>query len=129
MATFASTNQTVETFVTSVYLLGYVFGPLVLAPLSEIYGRAVVYNVSNLGFLVWTVACALANSLGSLVVFRFFAGLAGSAGMTIGAGTIADVVPLEKRGLAMMGWILGPVLGPAVGPLSESSFGLPLRPK
>ena len=118
-ATFHSTNETLETFVTSVYLFGYVFGPLVLARLSELYGRAIVYNVSNFGFLIWSIACALANDLSALIVFRLLAGLAGSAAMTIGAGTIADMVPLEKRGLAMMGWIMGPVLGPTIGPLSE----------
>ena len=119
MATFHSTNETIETLVTSVYLLGYAFGPLVLAPLSELYGRAIVYNVTNFGFLIWTIACGLATNLTALIVFRFLSGLAGSAGLTIGAGTIADMIPLEKRGLAMMGWILGPVFGPTVGPLSE----------
>lgn len=119
MGTFHSSNETLATFVTSVYLLGYVFGPLILAPLSELYGRSIVYNVCNFGLVIWTVACALANSLASLIVFRFLAGLAGSAGMTIGAGTIADTVPLEKRGLAIMGWIMGPTVAPSVGPLSE----------
>lgn len=119
METFHSTKKTIESFVTSVYLLGYVFGPLALAPLSRLYGRAIVYNVYNFGFLIWNIACALANNLSSLIVFRLLAGPAGSAPMTIGAETIADMVPLEKRGLAMMGWILGPVLGPTFGPLSE----------
>ncbi|KAF2092867.1 MFS general substrate transporter [Rhizodiscina lignyota] len=117
MATFHSTNETLEIFVTSSYLLGYVFGPLVLAPLSELYGRAIVYNVCNFFFVIWSIACALANNLSALIVFRLFAGLAGSAALILGAGTIADMVPLEKRGLAMMGWILGPVLGPTLGPL------------
>lgn len=119
MATFHSSNETLETFVTSVYLLGYVFGPLVLAPLSELYGRVVVYNICNFGFVIWNIASALANNLRALIVFRLLAGLAGSAPMTIGAGTIADMVPVEKRGIAMMGWIMGPVLGPTFGPLSE----------
>ncbi|KAH8811286.1 major facilitator superfamily domain-containing protein [Xylogone sp. PMI_703] len=117
MATFHSTNETIEAFVTSVYLLGYVFGPLILAPLSELYGRVIVYNICNFGFLIWSIACALANNLTALIIFRFLAGFAGSAPMTIGAGTIADMVPLEKRGLAMTGWIMGPVLGPTIGPL------------
>ncbi|KAH8901374.1 MFS general substrate transporter [Thozetella sp. PMI_491] len=117
MATFQSADETVEGFVTSSYLLGYVFGPLVLAPLSELYGRAIIYNICNFGFLIWSIACALSNNLTALIIFRLFAGLAGSAPLTIGAGTIADIVPLEKRGLAMMGWIMGPVLGPTFGPL------------
>lgn len=125
MATFKSTNTTVGILITSIYLLGYVFGPLILAPLSELYGRSIVYNVCNLGFLIWSIACALANNISALIIFRFLTGLFGSAPMTIGAGTIADMVPVEKRGIAMMGWVMGPVLGPSVGPLSKT----PSRPK
>jgi MFS family permease len=123
MSTFGITNTTVEAFITSVYLLGYVFGPLLLAPLSEIYGRTIIYHICNFGFLIWTIACALSNNIVSLIIFRFLAGLAGSAPMTIGAGSIADMVPLHKRGLAMMGWIMGPVLGPAFGPLGKANRG------
>ncbi|CAH0038220.1 unnamed protein product [Clonostachys rhizophaga] len=122
MSTFGITNTTIEAFITSVYLLGYVFGPLLLAPLSEIYGRTIIYHICNFGFLIWTIACALSNNIVSLIIFRFLAGLSGSAPMTIGAGSIADTAPLHKRGLAMMGWIMGPVLGPAFGPLSRSRF-------
>ena len=102
---------------TSVYLLGYTFGPLVIAPLSEIYGRAIVYNVCNTIFLIFTIACAVSNNLSALIVFRFFAGVGASCPVTLGAGTIADMVPKERRGLAMASWIMGPLIGPTVGPL------------
>lgn len=117
MTTFHSTNETLGAFVTSVYLLGYVFGPLLLAPLSELYGRSIVYNVCNFIFLIFNIACALANNLSALIVFRFFTGIAASCPITLGAGTIADMIPLERRGLAMASWIAGPIIGPTVGPL------------
>lgn len=104
---------------TSVYVLGYAFGPLVIAPMSELYGRVIVYNVCNTFFLLFSIACAVANSLSSLIVFRLFAGIAASCPITLGAGTIADLMPLEKRGAAMACWLMGPLIGPAVGPLSE----------
>lgn len=119
METFQSTNETYGAFVTSVYVLGYAFGPLVIAPMSELYGRVIVYNVCNTFFLIFSIACAVANSLNSLIVFRLFAGIAASCPMTLGAGTIADLMPLEKRGAAMACWIMGPLIGPTVGPLSE----------
>ncbi|KAI9658975.1 MAG: hypothetical protein M1821_001935 [Bathelium mastoideum] len=117
MKTFHSTNETLGAFVTSVYLLGYTFGPLFLAPMSEIYGRAIIYNVCNFIFLIFSIACALANNLSALIVFRLLAGIAASCPMTLGPGTIADMVPLEKRGLAMAGYIMGPLVGPTFGPL------------
>lgn len=117
MVAFGSTNETVGAFVTSVYLLGYFCGPLFLAPISEIYGRSIVYNICNFVFLVFNIACAAANNLSALIVFRLFTGIAASCPVTLGAGTIADLIPLEKRGVAMAAWVMGPVLGPTFGPL------------
>ena len=118
MMEFGSTNETIGAFVTSVYLLGYAVGPLLLAPISEMHGRSPVYHTCNFLFLVFSIACALANNLSALIVFRLFAGIAASCPMTLGAGTIADTIPLEKRGLAMVGWILGPLVGPTFAPLA-----------
>ncbi|KAA8644048.1 hypothetical protein EYZ11_004481 [Aspergillus tanneri] len=111
-------NEELSAFVVSVYLLGYALGPLVLAPLSELHGRMIIYHVCNALYLICTVACALAPSLGSLIIFRLLAGTAGSAPLTIGAGSLADMIPAENRGLAMSAWVLGPVLGPVVGPVA-----------
>lgn len=121
MATFHSTNETLGTFVTTVYLIGYVCGPLVLAPLSELYGRAIIYNICNTIFLIFSIACAVANNLGALIVFRFLSGIAAPCPMTLGPGTIADMVPLEKRGMAMAAWIMGPLVGPTFGPIGRYS--------
>jgi len=56
------------------YLLGFAFGPILIAPLSELYGRLYIYHACNLGYLVFTIACALATNMEMLIVFRFFAG-------------------------------------------------------
>jgi MFS family permease len=121
MEAFDSTDETVGAFITSVYLLGYTFGPLLIAPLSEIYGRVIPYNVCNVMFVIFNIACAVTPNLGSLIVFRFFTGIAASCPMTLGAGSIADMVPLERRGIAMVAWVMGPVFGPSTGPLGKFS--------
>lgn len=36
---FKITSTELASFVVSVYLLGYCFGPLLIAPISEMYGR------------------------------------------------------------------------------------------
>lgn len=43
---YGITNQTVVAMTLSVYLLSWAFGPLLLAPLSEIYGRTWVRTAS-----------------------------------------------------------------------------------
>lgn len=78
MRDFNTTSSILGSFITSIYLLGYAFGPLVIAPVSELYGRNIVYNVCNVIFLVFNIACAKAPNMGALLVFRLFAGIAGS---------------------------------------------------
>jgi len=121
MADFGSTNQEIASFIVSVYVVGYCFGPLLIAPLSELYGRAPLYHVCNVLFVIFSVACALAPNLGGLVAFRLLAGLAGSCPMAIGPGTIADLVPREKRGKVMAAWVFGPLFGPVIGPIGMRS--------
>ena len=47
MREFETSNRNIATFVVSVYVLGFAFGLLLAAPLSEIYGRAIVFNIAN----------------------------------------------------------------------------------
>jgi MFS family permease len=109
---FGITNSTVAAFTVSIFLLGFAIGPMVIAPLSELYGRLWLYHVCNVCFLAFGIGCAVAPNLGSFLALRFLAGCAGAAPMTIGAGTIADVVPVEKRAAAMSMFTIGPLLGP-----------------
>jgi len=84
MKEFKSENVLLASFVVSVYVLGFAVGPMFLAPLSEIYGRLPVYHTCNVGFLAFTIACALATNLNMLIGFRFVAGCFGSAPITNG---------------------------------------------
>lgn len=81
---FHTTNENLATFVVSVYILGFAFGPLVIAPASELYGRVIVYHICNVGFILWTVACALATDMNMLIGFRFMAGAWGIAPVSNG---------------------------------------------
>lgn len=110
-------SLTMASMPVSIFLLGYAVGPLVLSPLSEIYGRYVVFISATLWFCVWLIGCALAPSIETLVFFRFMSGLGGSACQTIGGAIIADVFPVSERGSAMALWMMGPIIGPSIGPV------------
>ena len=120
MKEFHSTDQTIASFIVSIYILGYAIGPLFLAPLSELYGRLWVYHVNNVLFIIWNIASAVAPNIGALMVFRLLAGIAGSCPITIGGGSIADMIVQEKRGASMAVFALGPLLGPCIGPVAGS---------
>ena len=117
MADFHTTNATIGTLTVTIYLLGFALGPLMVAPLSELYGRLIIYHVCNGLFLVFTIACAVSTNVGMFLAFRFITGCAGSAPLTIGGGTVSDVIPQEKRGAAMAIFAVGPLLGPVIGPV------------
>lgn len=113
-----SDSSSLASFVVSVYVLGFAFGPLLIAPLSEIYGRVPVYHGCNIGFVAFLAACALAPNLNALIVFRFISGAFGSCPLTNGGGSIADMIRQEKRGAAMATFSIGPLIGPIVGPVA-----------
>jgi multidrug resistance protein len=117
MKDFNTTSTTFATFVVSIFVLGFACGPLLLAPLSELYGRVIIYNVTNVLFLAFTVMCAVSENESMLLAARFLSGFAGVATITIGSGTIADIMPREKRGKAVSIWSVGTILGPMVGPI------------
>jgi multidrug resistance protein len=118
LAEFHSSSLEIATFVVSVYLIGFAAGPILIAPLSEIYGRAPIYHACNVGFVAFSVACALAPSLNSLIAFRFLAGLFGVAPLTNGGGTVADMIPQKQRGAVLSAFSIGPLLGPIIGPIA-----------
>jgi hypothetical protein len=104
MRDFNSTSDLLRGFMVSVYVLGFAFGPLVIAPLSEMYGRLPLYHICNLLFIVFTIAAAVATNMAQFVVFRFFMGCFGGAPIVLGGGTIADLISREQRGTAMAVW-------------------------
>ena len=118
MKEFHSTDTMLASFVVSVYVLGYMVGPFLIAPMSELYGRVPLYHTWNILFLIFTIACAVAKTIPQLIVFRLLAGVAGVCPLTIGSGTAADMVPKEKRAGVMAIWAMGPILGPVIGPVA-----------
>jgi MFS family permease len=81
---FHITNEVEAQLTLSIFVLAYAIGPLFLGPLSEIYGRVIVLQVSNLFYLAWNLGCGFAQTKGQLMAFRFLSGLGGSAPLAIG---------------------------------------------
>ena len=67
----------------SSFILAYAFGPLLVGPLSEIYGRPLVLLVTNAFFIVFNIAGGVSQSIGQMIAFRFLSGLGGGAPMAV----------------------------------------------
>ncbi len=71
MVEFNESSEPVVTLGVTTYLLGIAVGGLVVAPLSELFGRRIVYMVCLIIFTVFVIPCALATSLPEIIVVRF----------------------------------------------------------
>lgn len=112
---FHVTNIYLPGLPVAIFVLGQGFGPLYLAPCSEMFGRRKVYVVAFAIFTVLNAGCALARNMLTLVILRFLCGMAGSAGPVLGAGSISDMFSAEQRGRVQALYGLGPQAGPVLG--------------
>ena len=86
----------------SLFLIGYVCGPVICGPLSESYGRKVVLIVSFLLFMAFTLGCAVTPTFAGLLIFRFLVGVVASAPIAIVGGLLSDIHgDPKRRGIAM----------------------------
>jgi MFS family permease len=108
-------SRTVALLGLTFYTLGIGFGPMATAPLSEFYGRRIIYLVSSPIFMLFTLGAGSSKSFYGLVICRFFAGLAGSPALAVGAGTNADLFPPRQRAVATSIFLAAPFAGPAFG--------------
>ena len=66
------------------------------------------------------IACAVAPDIGSMLVFRFIDGFAGSAFLSVAGGTLGDMFDKAKLSAPMMVYTASPFVGPQVGPVIGS---------
>lgn len=72
MNAYGVTSTSVATLGLITYLLGLAIGSVIVAPLSELYGRRVVYIVCMVVFVLLIMPCGFAKSLAVILVVRFF---------------------------------------------------------
>ena len=68
-------------------------------------------------FLIFTIPSAAAQNIQTMLVARFLDGIAGSAFLSVAAGTVADLFLPAEIQKPMMAYTLAPFLGPVLGPL------------
>lgn len=101
----------------TLFVVGFGVGPMMFAPLSEIYGRRIIYGTTLLVAVVFIIPEAVSKNIATLLVCRAIDGIAFSAPMTLVGGTLADLWRNEERGVPMAAFSAAPFLGPAIGPL------------
>ncbi|KAJ7666150.1 multidrug resistance protein 4 [Mycena polygramma] len=117
-ARYGIESQTVLAMTLSIFLVSFGIGPLILAPLSEMYGRKWVLHMGNLFSIAFNLGCAFAPSTAALLGFRFLVGFSGSAPVACGGAVISDLFSERERASAMAVYSLGPLVAPVIGPIA-----------
>ncbi|KAJ5172448.1 hypothetical protein N7492_005041 [Penicillium capsulatum] len=102
----------------SLYMVGFALGPLIFGPLSEHVGRKPVLVGTYFGYLVFTMACALAPNFPALLVFRLLCGLNAASPNAVLGGLYADIFESpQTRGTALAIFMVVTAFGPQLAPL------------
>ncbi|KAK6384273.1 hypothetical protein LTR65_009749 [Meristemomyces frigidus] len=107
-----SVSAEVATLGLSMYILGFALGPMILAPLSEYFGRSPVYIGSWFILVIFQIPLALAPNIGTIIVCRLIQGFGGSAPLSNTGGTVSDLWERNESGNAMMVYGASSTFGP-----------------
>lgn len=94
------------------------------APLSEMFGRQILYFVTYCGLTAFNAGATGSKNSWTMIILRFFAGAFGSSPLTNAGGVIADMFPAAERGLAISLFASAPFLGPVIGPIIGGFLGM-----
>ncbi|KAJ8593269.1 MFS general substrate transporter [Rhizopogon salebrosus TDB-379] len=101
----------------SLFVTGLGAGPLLVGPLSEVYGRNIVYRISYALFFIFTFPVAFAPNAAVFLIFRLITGFCGSAFLSVAGGSVSDMFPNSTIANPMAVYTMSPFIGPVVGPL------------
>lgn len=102
---------------TSLYIIGISFGPILFAPLSEMFGRKLATLPAFFLAAIMTVGAAYASTCHSFLMFRFLAGLCSAAPIVIGGGMLSDIWAPAVRGNFLSVYSNFVTLGPCLSPI------------
>ena len=110
-------SRIMNTLGLSTFVFGLGFAPMVLGPLSEFYGRRIIYLLAFGGFFIFLIPCAVAQNIETMLIVRFFDGFCGSAFLSVAGGTVGDMFTKDTLQAPMLIYSASPFLGPATAPV------------
>ncbi|KAJ3548088.1 hypothetical protein NM208_g1170 [Fusarium decemcellulare] len=110
----SGTKSAAVTLVT-IWELGEAVGPLLIAPLSEMFGRWPLMNVCTILLVMATMLSVVSQTTLQLIMSRALTGMAVATNV-LGPAIVGDMFAPDQRGTAMSLMMLAPLVGGAVGP-------------
>jgi MFS transporter, DHA1 family, multidrug resistance protein len=123
---FATSAAAIQ-FTLSTYFIGFALGQLFYGPVADHFGRKPPLFVGMVLFIVASVACSLAPTVGWIAGARFVQAIGACAGSVIARAVVADMFEAQQaaRVFAMLTMVMGvaPVLAPSAGAYLLAWFG------
>ncbi|QHM75448.1 4-hydroxybenzoate transporter PcaK [Mixta theicola] len=101
-------------------LVGLALGAMFAGPLADRYGRRWIIIGSVFFFGLWTLATAMAQNIGQIMLFRLLTGLGLGAAMPNVATLISEYVPERRRAFLITVVFCGFTFGAASGGVAAS---------
>jgi predicted MFS family arabinose efflux permease len=98
---YTGVSEEVSVLTISLYIVGFIFGPLLWAPISELWGRRWSMLPAMVGLGVFSIGCGASKNAAAILVTRFFSGIFGSAPVSNVAASLGDIWEPKVRGTAM----------------------------
>ena len=126
MAAHFGTDYAVMQLSVSLYLAVTAAIQLVIGPISDRFGRRPVVLVCTAIFVAATLACIVAPSAETFLLFRMISATA-AVGFVLSRAIVRDMVPQAEAasmiGYVTMGMSLVPMVAPVIGGGLEGAFG------
>ncbi|KAK7588467.1 hypothetical protein V3481_007491 [Fusarium oxysporum f. sp. vasinfectum] len=115
---FSVTDRLQLILINSLYMLGFAIGPLIFGPLSEHLGRRPVLVGTYLGYMIFTLCCAVSPNFTALLIFRLLCGVAAAAPNAVVGPVFADIFDHPgPRGRATAYYMCATAMVPPLGPI------------
>jgi MFS transporter, DHA2 family, multidrug resistance protein len=104
------------TWVSTAYLIG----EIIVIPLTDFLSRVFSLRryllVNTALFLLFSVLCGQAQSLGEMIIFRALQGFVGGVLIPLAFTIVMTMLPPSKRAIGLAGFAVSATFAPAIGP-------------
>ncbi|KAJ5974589.1 major facilitator superfamily domain-containing protein [Penicillium waksmanii] len=101
IAEYTHTTSEVTPLTVALFVLGWAFGPMIWAPISEVYGRRMGMLPAVFILGLFSIGTATSRSATAIFLTRFFGGIFASAPISNVPAALGDIFEPATRGNAM----------------------------
>lgn len=127
VATYFHISEALTQVTVTIFLIAYALSQFVAGNIIDAYGRRKITIASLLAFSLFSFCIPQIDSIGMLLLLRFFQGLCVGFFMVSKRAIIVDIysgVKLQSMLIyTTVAWSLGPIIAPGIGGYLQTFFG------